>query len=76
MAHRHSSDKHDRRVVLLWVVTLSVVSPSLMSLLPAGSLLLGLMFITRRRPLPFTHGVVAQLIDQLHSDEVPSVPAV
>jgi MFS family permease len=39
------SDKHDRRLVLFWVVALAVAVAVLMSLLPAGRLLLGLMFI-------------------------------
>ncbi len=64
------SDKHDRRVVLLWVVTLSVVVALMMSLLPAGSLLLGLMFIWGGLTFAIYPIAVAQLIDQLHSDEV------
>ncbi len=64
------SDKHDRRLVLFWVVVLSVVVAVLMSLLPAGRLLLGLMFIWGGLAFAIYPIAVAQLIDQLHSDEI------
>ncbi|NMY50692.1 MFS transporter [Pseudomonas sp. WS 5011] len=64
------SDKHDRRLVLFWVVALAVVVAVLMSLLPAGRLLLGLMFIWGGLAFAIYPIAVAQLIDQLHSDEI------
>ncbi|WP_347506293.1 MFS transporter [Pseudomonas anguilliseptica] len=64
------SDKHDRRLVLFWVVALAVVVAVLMSLLPAGRLLLGLIFIWGGLAFAIYPIAVAQLIDQLHSDEV------
>jgi len=64
------SDKHDRRLVLFWVVALAVVVAVLMSLLPAGRLLLGLMFLWGGLAFAIYPIAVAQLIDQLHSDEI------
>ncbi|MEX6504497.1 MFS transporter [Pseudomonas zhanjiangensis] len=64
------SDKHDRRLVLLWVVALSVLVALLMSLLPAGRLLLGLMFLFGGLSFAIYPIAVAQLIDQLHPDEI------
>lgn len=64
------SDKHDRRLVLLWVVALAVVVALLMSLLPAGPLLLGSIFIWGGLTFAIYPIAVAQLIDQLHSDEI------
>lgn len=64
------SDKHDRRLVLFWVVALAVVVALLMSLLPAGRLLLGLIFIWGGLAFAIYPIAVAQLIDQLHSDEI------
>lgn len=64
------SDKHDRRLVLFWVVALSVLVAVLMSLLPAGRLLLGLIFIWGGLAFAIYPIAVAQLIDQLHSDEI------
>ncbi|WP_339524154.1 MFS transporter [Pseudomonas sp. EA_35y_Pfl2_R111] len=64
------SDKHDRRLVLFWVVALAVLVAVLMSLLPAGRLLLGLMFIWGGLAFAIYPIAVAQLIDQLHSDEI------
>lgn len=64
------SDKHDRRLVLFWVVALSVVVALLMSLLEAGKLLLALMFIWGGLAFAIYPIAVAQLVDQLHSDEI------
>jgi MFS family permease len=66
------SDKHDRRLVLLWVVTLAVLVSLLMSLLPAGPMLLGLIFIWGGLTFAIYPIAVAQLIDQLHTDEILS----
>ncbi|MFZ3154868.1 MFS transporter [Pseudomonas sp.] len=64
------SDKHDRRLVLFWVVALAVLVAVLISLLPAGRLLLGLMFLWGGLAFAIYPIAVAQLIDQLHSDEI------
>lgn len=64
------SDNHDRRLVLLWVVALAVLVAALMSLLPAGPLLLGAMFLFGGLSFAIYPIAVAQLIDQLHSDEI------
>ncbi|WP_439862065.1 MFS transporter [Pseudomonas sp. MBLB4136] len=64
------SDKHDRRLVLLWVVILAVLVALLMSLLPAGRPLLGLIFLFGGLSFAIYPVAVAQLIDQLHSDEI------
>jgi predicted MFS family arabinose efflux permease len=66
------SDKHDRRLVLFWVVALAVVVALLMSALPAGRLLLGLIFLWGGLAFAIYPIAVAQLIDQLHSDEILS----
>ena len=66
------SDKHDRRLVLFWVVALAVVVALLMSVLPAGRLLLGLIFLWGGLTFAIYPIAVAQLIDQLHSDEILS----
>ncbi|MGX5219736.1 MULTISPECIES: MFS transporter [Pseudomonas] len=64
------SDKHDRRLIMFWVVTLAVAVALLMSFMPAGPLLLGLMFIWGGLAFAIYPIAVAQLIDQLHSDEI------
>lgn len=66
------SDRHDRRQVLLWVVILAVALALIMSLLPAGPLLLGAIFIWGGLAFAIYPIAVAQLIDQLHSDEILS----
>ena len=66
------SDRHDRRQVLLWVVALAVTLALVMSLLPAGPLLLGAMFVWGGLTFAIYPIAVAQLIDQLHSDEILS----
>ncbi len=66
------SDRHDRRLVLLWVVLLAIGLALVMSLLPAGPLLLGAMFVWGGLTFAIYPIAVAQLIDQLHSDEILS----
>ncbi|NQD97002.1 MFS transporter, partial [Pseudomonas sp. CrR25] len=64
------SDRHDRRLVLLWVVVLAALVALLMSLLPAGNLLLGMIFLFGGLSFAIYPIAVAQLIDQLHRDEI------
>lgn len=64
------SDRHDRRRVMLWVVILAALSALLMSLLPPGNLLLGVFFVWGGLSFAIYPLAVAQLIDQLHADEV------
>lgn len=66
----HYSDRHDRRQVLLWVVLLAVVVALLMTLLPAGPWLLAAMFIWGGLAFAIYPLAVAQMVDQLHSDEI------
>ncbi len=66
------SDSHDRRLVMLWVVTLAVVLAIGMSLLSASPLLLGLMFIWGGLAFSIYSIAVAQMVDQLHPDEILS----
>ncbi|MBX9753932.1 MAG: MFS transporter [Pseudomonadaceae bacterium] len=66
----HYSDRHDRRQVLLWVVVLAVVVALLMTLLPAGPWLLTAMFIWGGLAFAIYPLAVAQMVDQLHSDEI------
>ena len=64
------SDKHDRRLVLFWVVALAVAVALLMSVLPSGRLLLAAIFVWGGLAFAIYPIAVAQLIDQLHSDEI------
>ncbi|WP_369959465.1 MFS transporter [Pseudomonas benzenivorans] len=64
------SDRHDRRLVMLWVVILAVLVALGMSLLPAGRALLGLIFLFGGLAFAIYPIAVAQLIDQLHGDEI------
>lgn len=66
----HYSDRHDRRQVLLWVVLLAVVVALLMTLLSAGPWLLTAMFIWGGLAFAIYPLAVAQMVDQLHSDEI------
>jgi len=66
----HFSDKYDRRKVLLWVVVLAILVSLLISLLPAGPLLLGMIFVWGGLVFAIYPIAFAQMIDQLHSDEI------
>jgi MFS family permease len=66
----HYSDRHDRRRVLFWVVLLAVVVALLMTLLSAGPWLLTAMFIWGGLAFAIYPLAVAQMVDQLHSDEI------
>lgn len=66
------SDRHDRRKVMLWVVSLSAVLAAALSLLSAGGLQLGLMFVWGGLAFSIYSVAVAQMVDQLHPDEILS----
>jgi MFS family permease len=66
----HYSDRHDRRKVLLWVVLLAVLVALLMALLPAGLWLLAAIFVWGGLTFAIYPIAVAQMVDQLHSDEI------
>ncbi len=64
------SDSRDRRWVLLWVVALAAGMALLLSLLPAGNALLMAIFVWGGLAFAIYPIAVAQLIDQLHKDEI------
>jgi MFS family permease len=66
----HYSDRHDRRKVLLWVVLLAVLVALLMAMLPAGPWLLAAIFVWGGLAFSIYPIAVAQMVDQLHSDEI------
>ncbi len=66
------SDKHDRRVVLLWVVAIAAVLALVITPIMSGSLLLGLMFLWGGLAFSIYSIAVAQMVDQLHPDEILS----
>ncbi|KJS80643.1 MULTISPECIES: MFS transporter [Stutzerimonas stutzeri group] len=66
------SDKHDRRVVLLWVVAIAAVLALVITPILSGSLLLGLMFLWGGLAFSIYSIAVAQMVDQLHPDEILS----
>lgn len=66
------SDRHDRAQVMTWVVFLAAGVAALMPLAPSHNLLLGLYFIWGGLSFSLYPLAVAQLIDQLHADEIVS----
>ncbi|MEO4048752.1 MFS transporter [Pseudomonas sp. CAU 1711] len=64
------SDRHDRRKVLLWVVLLAVLGALGMAALPPGYGLVALFFFWGGLSFAIYPLGVAQLIDQLHPDEI------
>jgi MFS family permease len=66
------SDKHDRRTVLFWVVSLAVLISLLLSMMPTGVWMLALFFVWGGLAFAVYPLAVAQLIDQLHPDEILS----
>jgi MFS family permease len=66
------SDRGDRRLVLLWVVCLALICSTAMLALDAGAWLLGLIFVWGGLAFAIYPIGVAQLLDQLHPDEVLS----
>ncbi len=66
------SDSHDRRNVMLWVVCLAAALAAIVSVLPASRLQLAAMFVWGGLAFSIYSVAVAQLIDQLHPDEILS----
>jgi len=64
------SDKHDRPRVMTWVVILAAIVAALMPLAPNPMTLLGLFFLWGGLSFSIYPLAVAQLIDQLHPDEI------
>ena len=66
------SDKHDRPRVMTWVVLLAALFAAAMPFAPSQEALLGLYFIGGGLAFSLYPLAVAQLIDQLHPDEIVS----
>ncbi len=66
------SDKHERRIVLLWVVALAALLALAVAPLKAGALLLGLMFVWGGLAFSIYSIAVAQMVDHLNPDEILS----
>ena len=66
------SDRFERRVVLLWVVTLAAVLPLVATILEASTALLGLMFVWGGLAFSIYSIAVAQMVDHLNPDEILS----
>ncbi|MCA1772047.1 MAG: MFS transporter [Halomonas sp.] len=66
------SDKHDRPRVMTWVVLLAALVAAAMPFAPSHEVLLGLYFIWGGLAFSLYPLAVAQLIDQLHPDEIVS----
>ncbi|MDN3562475.1 MFS transporter [Vreelandella neptunia] len=66
------SDKHDRPKVMIWVVLLAALIAAAMPFAPSHEVLLGFYFIWGGLAFSLYPLAVAQLIDQLHPDEIVS----
>ena len=66
------SDRFERRVVMLWVVTLAAALPLALTILGAGTAMLGLMFIWGGLAFSIYSIAVAQMVDHLNPDEILS----
>ncbi|MHB0777643.1 MFS transporter [Halomonas sp. WWR20] len=66
------SDKHDRPRVLTYVALLAAIFAALMPLAPTQPVLMGLFFVWGGLSFSLYPLAVAQLIDQLHPEEVVS----
>ncbi len=66
------SDRFERRVVLLWVVTLAAALPLAATVLEASTALLGLMFVWGGLAFSIYSIAVAQMVDHLNPDEILS----
>ncbi|SDL81786.1 Predicted arabinose efflux permease, MFS family [Franzmannia pantelleriensis] len=64
------SDKHDRPRVMTWVVFLAAIIAAAMPFAPNHDVLLGLYFLWGGLAFSLYPLAVAQLIDQLHPDEI------
>lgn len=64
------SDRHDRGLVLRAVVMAAALLALLVSLLPAGALQLAAMFVWGGLAFSIYSVAVAQMVDQLHPDEI------
>ncbi|MGQ7261567.1 MFS transporter [Vreelandella sp. V005] len=64
------SDKHDRPRVMTWVVLLAALIAACMPFAPTHEALLGLYFLWGGLAFSLYPLAVAQLIDQLHPDEI------
>jgi len=64
------SDRHDRPRVMTWVVFLAAGVALMMPLAPSHNVLLGLFFLWGGLAFALYPLSVAQLIDQLHPDEI------
>jgi MFS family permease len=69
------SDKHDRSRVLTWVVIAAAALAAMMPFAPNQTALLGLFFLWGGFSFAIYPLAVAQLIDQLHPEEVVSASA-
>ncbi|WP_111413979.1 MFS transporter [Billgrantia lactosivorans] len=69
------SDKHDRSRVMTWVVIVAAALAVLMPLAPNQTTLMGLFFLWGGFSFAIYPLAVAQLIDQLHPEEVVSASA-
>ncbi|RUR37871.1 MFS transporter [Vreelandella populi] len=66
------SDKHDRSKVMTWVVLLAAAVAASMPFAPNHEVLLGLYFVWGGLAFSLYPLAVAQLVDQLHPDEIVS----
>jgi len=66
------SDKHDRPKVMTWVVILAAIIALLMTIAPSQRILFGMFFLWGGLSFSIYPLAVAQLIDQLHPDEIVS----
>ncbi|GLP98712.1 MAG: MFS transporter [Pseudomonadota bacterium] len=66
------SDKHDRPKVITWVVALAGIIALSMAVIPSQTALLAIFFIWGGLSFSIYPLSVAQLIDQLHPDEIVS----
>ena len=66
------SDRHERRIVLLWVVAFAALLALGLTVLRAGPLLLGLMFVWGGLAFSIYSIAVAQMVDHLNPDEILS----
>ncbi|WP_292773073.1 MFS transporter [Methylophaga sp. UBA5100] len=66
------SDKHDRPKVMTWVVIMAAILALLMTIAPSQRFLFGIFFLWGGLSFSIYPLAVAQLIDQLHPDEIVS----